>query len=43
METTRLLFYCVFALVVISVCFFILVSETPEDFPINLMHLLARH
>lgn len=43
METSRLCFYFVIALVVMTLFFFLLVKEPLPDSPINLIHLLCRH
>lgn len=43
METSRLCFYFVIALVVMTIFFFLLVKEPLPDWPINLVHLLCRH
>lgn len=43
METSRLCFYFVIALVVMTIFFFLLVKEPLPDSPLNLVHLLCRH
>jgi len=43
METSRLCFYIVIALVIMTISFCLLVKEPLPDSPINLVHLLCRH
>ena len=43
METSRLWFYFVLAMVTTGIFYCILVKEPFPDGPINLIHLLAKH
>lgn len=43
MESSRMALYTFIALISMVVAYYILVREPPPDWPINLIHLLARH
>ncbi len=43
MESSRLFFYIVIALIIVAIALYILTDEPSSDYPTNLIHLLFRH